>query len=33
MKEYAYQYNLAITWPKYKYIGGVDQVSQLHLPR
>ena len=25
---YAYQYNIAITWPKYKYIGGVIQVSQ-----
>ena len=20
---YAYQYNIAITWPKYQYIGGV----------
>ena len=27
----AYQYNIAITWPKYKYIGGVIQVSQLVL--
>ena len=24
---YAYQYNIAITWPKYKYIGAVIQVS------
>ena len=32
MKEYnAYQYNIAITWPKYKYIGGVIQVSWLVL--
>ena len=29
MKEYAYQYNIAITWPKYKYIGGIIQVSRL----
>ena len=28
---YAYQYNIAITWPKYKYIGGVIQVSRLVL--
>ena len=21
MKEYAYQYNIAIMWPKYRYIG------------
>ena len=28
---HAYQYNIAITWPKYKYIGGVIQVSQLGL--
>ena len=32
MKEYyAYQYNIAIMWPKCKYIGGVIQVSQLVL--
>ena len=31
MKEYAYQYNIAIMWPKYKYIGGVIQVSWLAL--
>ena len=24
-----YQYNIAIMWPKYKYIGGVIQVSRL----
>ena len=28
---YAYQYNIAITWPKYKHIGGIIQVSQLVL--
>ena len=28
---YAYQYNIAIMWPKYKYIGGVIQVSWLVL--
>ena len=28
---YAYQYNIAIRWPKYKYIGGVIQVSRLVL--
>ena len=28
---YAYQYNIAITWPTYKYIGGVIQVSRLVL--
>ena len=28
---YAYQYNIVITWPKYKYIGGVIQVSRLVL--
>ena len=28
---YAYQYNIAIRRPKYKYIGGVIQVSQLVL--
>ena len=27
----AYQYNIAIMWPKYKYIGGVIQVSRLVL--
>ena len=27
---YAYQYT-AITWPKYKYTGGVIQVCQLVL--
>ena len=26
---YAYQYSIAIMWPKYKYISGVIQVSQL----
>ena len=36
MKEYAYQYNIAIaiTWPKYKlqvYIGSIIQVSRLVL--
>ena len=32
MKEYiAYQYNIAIMWPKYKYIGGIIQVSRLVL--
>ena len=25
---YAYQYNIAIMWPKYKYFGGVIQVSR-----
>ena len=29
MKEYAYRYNINITWPKHKYIGGVIQDSQL----
>ena len=35
MKEYVYQYKVAITWPKYKYIGGVIiiLVSQLALWR
>ena len=28
---YAYQYNIANTWPKYKYIFGVIQVSRLVL--
>ena len=28
---YAYQHNIAITWPNYKYIGGVIQVSWLVL--
>ena len=28
---YAYQFNIAITWPNYKYIGGVIQVSWLVL--
>ena len=28
---YAYLYNIAITWIKYKYIGGVIQVSRLVL--
>ena len=28
---HAYQYNIAITWPNYKYIGGIIQVSQLVL--
>ena len=28
---YAYQYNIAITWPKYKYISGIIQVSWLVL--
>ena len=29
MKEYkyAYQYNIAIIWPKYMYVGGVIQVN------
>ena len=34
MKEFyvhVYQYNIAIMWPKYKYIGGVIQVSRLVL--
>ena len=33
MKEYiyAYQYNIAITYPKYEYIGGIIQVSPLVL--
>ena len=33
MKEYiyAYQYNITIMWPKYKYIGGIIQVSRLVL--
>ena len=26
-----YQYNIAITWRKYKYIGGIIQVSRLVL--
>ena len=29
MKEYAYQYNIATTLPKYKYIGGAIQISRL----
>ena len=28
---YAYQYNIAITWPIYKYIGGDILVSWLVL--
>ena len=30
MKKYmhVYQYNIAIMWPKYKYIGDVIQVSR-----
>ena len=27
----AYQYNISIMWPNYKYIGGVIQVSRLNL--
>ena len=28
---YAYEYNIAIMWPKFKYIGGFIQVSWLVL--
>ena len=28
---YAYQYNIPITWPKYKYIAGIILVSRLVL--
>ena len=31
MREYVYRYNIAITLPKYKYIGGIIQVSRLVL--
>ena len=32
LKEYyAYHCNISITWPKYKYIGGIIQVSRLVL--
>ena len=30
---HAYQYNIAIMWHKYKYIGGVIQVSWLVFMR
>ena len=24
---YAYQYKIAMMWPKYKYTGGINQIS------